>query len=115
MKDLISRLVREPNLILGVVVSGLSLLVLFGVNLSADQMAGIGVFLGAVIALVRFLTTPSSEVVVQEKLNGDVVAGARIPEFKGEKVTVGVSLANPDAPNPPLPPESFPPNPDHHG
>lgn len=62
---LVQRLVREPNLILGVVVTGLSLLVLFGVQLTTDQMAGIGVFLGAVIALVRYLTTPASEVVAQ--------------------------------------------------
>jgi hypothetical protein len=67
MKNVITRLVREPNLVLGVVVTGLSLLVLFGVSLTTDQMAGIGVFLGALIALVRYLTTPASEVVAQLK------------------------------------------------
>lgn len=64
---LVQRLSREPNLILGVVVAGLSLLVLFGVDLSTEQMAGIGVFLGAVIALVRFITTPAGEVAAQLK------------------------------------------------
>lgn len=69
------RLTREPNLILGVVVAGLSLAVLFGVDLTADQLAGIGVFVGAVVALVRFVTTPAGEVVAQRK-PGDEVATA---------------------------------------
>lgn len=65
--NLLQRLVREPNLLLGVVVAGLSLLVLFGVDLSKDQLAGIMVFLGALVALVRYLTTPAAEVVAQLK------------------------------------------------
>lgn len=100
MKNLVTKLVREPNLILGVVVTGLSLAVLFGADITSDQMAGVGIFLGAVIALVRYLTTPAGEVLVQEKPNGDVVAGAALPAIQGKKVDVGVALADPNKPNP---------------
>lgn len=62
---LVQRLSREPNLILGVLVAFLSLLVLFGVDITTEQLAGIGVFVGAVIALIRFITTPASEVAAQ--------------------------------------------------
>lgn len=86
---LVQRLTREPNLILGVVVAGLSLLVLFGVDLTSDQMAGIGVFLGAVIALVRFITTPANEVVAQQKPGEDVpVAGPAADEPDGVPVVI---------------------------
>ena len=89
---LVQRLSREPNLILGVLVAGLSLLVLFGVNLTADQMAGIGVFVGAVIALIRFITTPAAEVVVQEKPGpGPLVAGPAAAVATGTPVNVGLS------------------------
>lgn len=72
----IQKLVREPALTLGVITAGLSLAVLFGVDLSGEQMAGTGVFVGSLFALTRYLTTPSSEVVVQEKLPGEPTAGA---------------------------------------
>lgn len=112
MKNVITKLVREPNLILGVVTTGLSLLVLFGVHLTGDQMAGIGIFLGALIALIRFMTTPTAEVIAQKKPNGEVVGGGVIPEVKGELVEVNMGLTNPPGDldtKPPLP------NPDHHG
>lgn len=87
--SLVQRLTREPNLILGVVVTGLSLLVLFGVDLTGEQMAGIGVFLGAVIALVRFVTTPASEVVAQQKPGEDVpTAGPAADEPDGVPVVI---------------------------
>jgi hypothetical protein len=86
---LVQRLVREPNLILGVIVAGLSLLVLFGVDLTGEQMAGIGVFVGAVIALIRFVTTPASEVVAQQKPNEDVpTAGPAADEPDGVPVVI---------------------------
>jgi len=72
---MLAKITREPALILGVATSGMSLAVLFGLDLSAEQMAGVGVFLGAVIALLRFLTTPAAEVVAQVKPDGTVVAG----------------------------------------
>lgn len=60
------RIAREPNLILGVLTAGLSLAVLFGVNLTVEQLAGIGTFVGALVALIRFVSTPASEVVAQK-------------------------------------------------
>ncbi len=60
------RIAREPNLILGVLTAGLSLAVLFGVDLTVEQLAGIGTFLGALVALVRFVSTPAAEVVAQQ-------------------------------------------------
>lgn len=93
--NFINKLVREPALTLGVITAGLSLLVLFGVDITRDQMAGIGVFVGAVFALTRYLTTPTAEVIAQAKPNGDVVAGGANPEIKGEQVTVHVVEDNP--------------------
>lgn len=87
---MLNRITREPALVIGVVTSGLGLAVLFGVQLTQDQTAGIVVFLGALMALVRFLTTPASEVVVQAKPNGDVVAGAAAAVKTGESLTVDV-------------------------
>lgn len=72
---LVQRIVREPALALGVVTGGIGLAVLFGVHVDDKQLGGIVVFLGALMALVRQVTTPSGEVVVQAKPNGDVVAG----------------------------------------
>lgn len=69
------RIAREPNLIVGVLTAGLSLAVLFGVDLSVEQMAGIGTFLGTIVALIRFVSTPAAEVVAQ-KAPGEIVPQA---------------------------------------
>lgn len=90
MKSFVSKLVREPALTLGVITAGLSLAVLFGVNISGDQMAGIGIFVGSAFALTRYLTTPSSEVVVQEKANGQTVAGGAASIQTGTPVNATV-------------------------
>lgn len=90
---LTQRLVREPALILGVLTAGLSLAVLFGVPLTTDQLAGIGVFVGALVALIRFVTTPASEVVVQEKPSGEVIAGPAAVTPTGTPVAVELSPA----------------------
>lgn len=87
----LKKLMREPNLVLGVVTAALSLLVLFGVDITTDQMAGIGVFLGALVALVRFVVTPSAEVVVQEKPSGQLVAGEAADEPTGAPVRASVA------------------------
>jgi FtsH-binding integral membrane protein len=84
------RITREPALALGVVVAGLGLLVLFGVHLSKEQIGGIVTFLGAVVALLRFLLTPSSEVVVQQTPDGPV-AGAAAEVATGAPVAVSVA------------------------
>jgi len=88
--NIVQRLVREPNLILGVITAGLSLLVLFGVDLSTEQMAGIGIFIGALVALIRFVTTPAAEVVVQEKPSGEVVAGQAASTPTGTPIAVDI-------------------------
>lgn len=88
------RITREPNLILGVLVSGLGLAVLFGVQLSDEQLAGIVVFAGAVVALVRFVTTPAGEVAAQLKPGEAVaVAGPAAAEVAGTPVTVEPAAA----------------------
>lgn len=86
----INKLVREPALTIGVLTAGLSLLVLFGVPLTGDQMAGIGIFVGAVFALTRYLTTPEVEVIAQKKPGGEIVGGGAVPGLKGELVEVTV-------------------------
>ena len=85
------RLTREPALILGLVTAGLSLAVLFGAPISPEQIAGVGVFLGALIALLRFVLTPSSEVIAQEKPDGQVVAGAATWVPDGRPVDVRIN------------------------
>ena len=86
---LVRKLVREPNLILGVLTAALSLAVLFGVDLTPEQLAGIGVFVGALVALVRFATTPAAEVVAQLK-PGETTpeAGSAAPVQNGTPVLV---------------------------
>ena len=91
----VNKVVREPALTLGVITAGLSLAVLFGVDISGDQMAGIGVFVGSVFALTRYLTTPTAEVIAQKKPDGEVVGGGVIKELKGELVEVGMSPSTP--------------------
>lgn len=86
---LTQRLTREPNVVLGVITAGLSLLVLFGVNLSGEQMAGIGLFLATLIALIRFVTTPAAEVAAQIDLKtGDAEAGPAANVANGTPVNV---------------------------
>lgn len=86
---MLQRVTRESSAILGLVTSGLSLAVLFGVNLSVDQMAGIGLFLGALIALLRVINTPASEVVAQQKPGGGApVAGPASTIQTGTPVVV---------------------------
>lgn len=65
--NIINRITREPVLLIGFVTAGLGLLVLFGVDLSKEQIGGIVTFLGTAMALLRAVVTPSSEVIVQEK------------------------------------------------
>lgn len=83
------RLTREPNLVLGVLTSGLALAVLFGVELTEDQLAAIVLFVGALVALVRFVVTPAGEVAAQLKPGDAVpVAGPAAAEVTGTPVHV---------------------------
>lgn len=82
----VQRLVREPALTIGVITAGLSLAVLFGVDITSEQMAGVGVFIGAVFALTRYLTTPASEVVAQlkpGKITAEAGSAATVPNGTG--------------------------------
>lgn len=89
MKTLATRLVREPALTIGVVTSGLGLAVLFDVPLTEDQVGGIVLFIGAVMALSRALTTPSAEVVAtQATPDAEPVAGPASPLPNGTPVDV---------------------------
>lgn len=72
---MIARLVREPALLLGVVTTAFGLAALLGLPISEQQIAGVVAFVGALVALLRFLTVPAAEVVVQEKPDGQLVAG----------------------------------------
>lgn len=83
---MIARLVREPALILGVITTGFGLAALFGLPVTEQQIAGVVAFVGAVVALLRFLTVPASEVVVQEKPGGQLVAGPASEAPTGTKV-----------------------------
>jgi len=72
---LIQRITREPVLIIGVLTAAFGVATVFGVDLTKDQIGAIVVLAGAVMALLRFITTPASEVVVQRKPGGEIVTG----------------------------------------
>lgn len=70
------RIAREPNALGGVLLATYGLLVAFGVlELSAEQFGAVTAFAGAVVFALRWLTTPASEVVAQQK-PGQVVPTA---------------------------------------
>lgn len=63
----LQRIVREPNALVGAVTALLGVLVLFGIDLSKEQVGGIVLALGAVVVLLRQLVVPASEVLAQVK------------------------------------------------
>lgn len=81
------RVLREPALLLGVVTAGMGVLLAFGVHLTDLQTGAIVFFLGAVMAFLRFVLTPSSEVLAQRTPDGPV-AGAAAPIATGAPVAV---------------------------
>lgn len=92
---LTQRITREPALVLGLVTAGLSLAVLFGAPISAEQIAGVGIFLGAAMALARYLTVPADEVLAQSRPDGVVVAGPASSVPTGDPVDVVVRRVPP--------------------
>lgn len=61
------RIAREPNAIAGVLLGAYGLLVAFEVIvLTATQFGAVTGFGGAVVILLRWLTTPAAEVVAQK-------------------------------------------------
>lgn len=85
---MIGRLVREPALVLGVVTAAFGIATAAGLDLTPELTGAIVAFLGALMALVRFLTTPSSEVLAQVKPSGDVVAGPATTLPTGSELAV---------------------------
>lgn len=61
------RIFREPALLLAAIAAGLALAVAFGVHLSDTQTGAVLGFFAAIAALLRFIMTPSSEVIAQQK------------------------------------------------
>lgn len=106
---MIARLVREPNLITGLAVAAIGLAVSLGVHISDGQTGAGLLFLGAVIAVIRFVTTPASEVVAQQKGDGPVKAGPKAEDYgivQGHVVSV-----DPVATPLPTPPQVAPGDP----
>lgn len=65
---LLQRIAREPNAIAGLIAAAYGLLVAFGVlELTAPQVGACVAFWGALVITLRWLVTPSAEVVVQHK------------------------------------------------
>ena len=76
---LLQRIAREPNALTGLVVATYGALVAFGVlELTVQQTGALGVLGGALIFALRWLVTPASEVVVQQRGDEDPVAGAAL-------------------------------------
>lgn len=88
MSEIIKRVTREPAALLGLVTATVGLVILFGVDLTEAQTAGILTFVGALVVLLRFLVTPSSEVAAQELPSGEVVAGPASAVVDGLPVNV---------------------------
>lgn len=70
MSTVLRKISREPVLITGIVTAAFGVLVVFGVELTQDQIGAVVTFVGAGMALLRFLVTPTSEVVAT-RLDGD--------------------------------------------
>lgn len=85
MLQIISKISREPNALLAVIVAGFALASAFGFTLNDIQTGAILGFLAALIFLIRWLTTPTVEVAVQVK-DGDVIAGPAAVEPTGMDV-----------------------------
>lgn len=71
------RLLREPTLVTAVLVAGLAFATAFGLHLTDAQTGAILGLVAAVIALLRFVTTPASEVIAQQKPGEPVKATAK--------------------------------------
>lgn len=66
--NLLHRIAREPNAITGLIVGAYGLAVAFGLfELTATQVGAATAFGGAVVIALRWLVTPTTEVVVQQK------------------------------------------------
>ena len=90
----LQRIQREPTLLTGVVTAAVGLAILLG--LDPKVAGGITLLIGALITLVlRAFVTPSSEVVVQEKADGAIVAGSASEHMTGRPVSIAVEVDPP--------------------
>jgi len=85
MSALIAKIAREPAALVALITAGFALASAFGFTLTDIQTGAILGFLAAAMFLVRWLTTPSSEVAVQV-VKGEVVAGPAAVEPTGMNV-----------------------------
>lgn len=100
VNGLLARIGREPNAITGLILAGVSLAVLFGWDLTSEQLAGIGAFLGAVVVAIRWLTTPAGEVVAQRK-PGEATKAGPAAESGVEGIPTGTPVELVTGGNPP--------------
>lgn len=92
VSTVLRRIGREPNAVLGVVTAAINLAVLFGLTLDVEQIAGVNVLLGAVVFLVRWITTPTVEVVASQKPGQLPVAGPAAKTDRGIPVGTPVKV-----------------------
>lgn len=96
--NIIQRISREPVLLIGALTALFGVLLAFGLNLTEEQIGAIVIFVGAVMALIRFLVTPSSEVIAQRKAGetGAVAGKANQAGAEpGQPVAVSLTKLNP--------------------
>lgn len=87
---ILQRIAREPNAVIGLIVGAYGVLVAFHVlSLTAGQVGAFTTLGGAVVFLLRWVTTPSAEVVAQRTPGHAVaVAGPASPIADGSAVSV---------------------------
>lgn len=90
---LLQRIAREPNAIVGVIVSAYGTLVAFGVlELTATQVGAVTALGGALVILLRWLVTPAGEVIASQPPGAAVPrAGAASNVETGAPVHVRVN------------------------
>lgn len=93
----VQRLVREPNAVLGFIGAVLNLAVLFGWDLSAEQIAGVNVAFAALVILVRQVVTPWQDVVARRLPGEATEAGPAASVPTGTPVEL-VTGPTPDPP-----------------
>ncbi|WP_028471728.1 hypothetical protein [Nocardioides alkalitolerans] len=64
---MLERVVREPTLVTGVIVTTFGLAVALGLPITPEVTGGVVGVIGAVFALLRLLLVPAGEVVAQQK------------------------------------------------
>jgi len=94
---LVQRLVREPVAIIGVLTALFGVLTVFDVGLTEEQTGALIVLAGAIMAVLRFITTPAAEVVAQLKPGAvRAIAGPASAIKTGAPVDVELDVISPD-------------------